>query len=91
MVNNQDFIRSVAKTTGYTMKDIEIVIKAMPEVIANALKEDDTVKVFPGITFKAKTVAAHEQKSPFDGTIVNVPEKRQAKVTFSESFKSLLN
>ncbi len=89
MVKN-DFYKAVAAKTGMTIKDTKTVFEMAEEVLTEAVKADEEVKMFNGITFARKHTEARVARNPRTGEAVEVPAKNVPKVKFGKAFKEAI-
>ena len=66
-MNKTELIAAVAENAGLSKKDSEAAIKALTEVITDALKSGDKVQLVGFGTFEVSERAAREGRNPQTG------------------------
>lgn len=68
-MKKQDLMRTIARKTGFSQKDISAVLEAYADTIVETLSNDKDEKVvLPNVgTFKVKNVAARDGVSAING------------------------
>lgn len=91
-MNKKELIQALATKTGMTQKDCEAVYGAFLDTIAEKLNEETAVKVtIPGLgTIKVKVKEAHQSRNPRTKELVDVPAKREARMSLSDTLKNKL-
>lgn len=82
-----DFYRQVAEKTGMTIKDTKTVFEVGQEVMFDAVKKGEEVKVFDGVTFTKVHKEARTARNPQTGVMMDVPAKDVPKVKIGKIFK----
>lgn len=82
-----DFVKTVAQSTGFTMKDIKEVLKAVENTATKILGDGIEVRVLPSISLYTSDHAARVGRNPKTGEAVQIPAKKVVKAKFSASFK----
>ena len=90
-VNKSDFVREVAKATGYSIKNIDEVFTAIENTIVADLKDDKSVKVFSFLTLETAKKDARTARNPQTGATVEVPAKVVPKVKIGKALKDAVN
>lgn len=89
MITRKDLIKEVANRTGYNQTDIKAVLDNVDGVITDAVANQETVKLFAGVTVEGRYVEAHTARNPRTGESVDVPAKIVPKVKVTnKAFKS---
>lgn len=89
-ITKTDLISKVAKASKYTKKDISVALTSTFDVIAEILKNGDSV-VIPGFgTFDARVSKAREMANPLTGGITKVEEHLVPRFTASDILKNLV-
>ena len=70
-----EFISKVARKSGLSKKDVELVIDASIETITQALKERDKVSFLGFGSFQAVKKGSREVTNPKTGAKITIPEK----------------
>lgn len=86
-LNYPDFVKAVAKATGFTLKDIREVLGAVEKTAVTLVKEGSEVKILPSISVYTSDRAARVGRNPKTGESVQVPASKSVKAKFSASFK----
>lgn len=86
-VNYSDFVKAVATSTGFTMKDIKEVLGAVENTALSLINTDVEVKVMPSVSLYVSDRAARVGRNPKTGESVQIPAKKFVKAKFSASFK----
>ena len=91
-MNRKDLFKALAEKTGMSQKDCETVYNAFLETVYEEINvETESKTIIPGIgTIKVTLVEAHESKNPRTGESVDVPDKRQARMSLSDTIKGKL-
>lgn len=89
-INNTDYIRLIAKDTGYTQKDVAEVLKSAANVVADQLKTGNSVAVFRGVTFKNIHRAERQGRNPQTGESITIKAHYSPKVEFGTTWKENL-
>lgn len=90
MVNYKDFIKKIAKETGYSQANIGEVLDTAHSVMIDELKKDETVKIFKTISIVPTLKEERETRNPFTGGRVMVPAKRTIKAKIAKSLKEIV-
>ena len=90
-MNKTDLVNVVAAETELTKKDVEAVVNATLNAIANALKEGDKVQLIGFGTFEVKEVAEREGRNPKTGETIKIPACKKPAFTASKLLKDQLN
>ncbi len=83
-------IQAVAAKTGMTQKEVDAALSATIEVLTDALKEGDKVRIAGLGTFSVKTRAEHQGRNPYTGEAITVPESRYLSFSVSKTLKDQL-
>lgn len=91
-VDKRELLRRISKKSGYYMKDIEGVLDAISDGVADIIKDATAeerieVKVFDGLIMGAKMVEAYDTKNPKDGSPVHVDAHLVPYTRIGRSFK----
>jgi DNA-binding protein HU-beta len=85
-VNKSDLIGVVAEKTGMTKKDIEKVVNAVFDGIAESLTKGDKVQIIGFGTFDVRDRKEREGRNPATGETITIPA---AKVPVFKAGKAL--
>lgn len=91
-MTKKELMQTISKETELTQKDCERVYNATLDAIVAELNiEPECQVVVPGLgTIKVKVKEAHESKNPRTNETVQVPRKREARMSLSETIKKQL-
>lgn len=92
-MTKKEMLQGLSKETGLTQKDCEAVYNSFLGLVAQELNvEAECQTVIPGLgTIKVKVKEAHESRNPRTKELVQVPRKREARMSLSESIKKQLD
>ena len=92
MITQKEFVRQVAKATGFQIAGVNDVFKAMHDVLIEDLRNQEAVKLMPGLVLEGYMVPAHEKVSPFKGGhSFEVPDRIHARAKITEGITTKLN
>lgn len=86
-IGNNDFVREVAKNTGFSQKDIREVMQAMETAAIPYLKNGDAVKVLPSVLLDTTILPARKGRDPRNGNEIDIAASKMLKAKFSVSIK----
>ena len=75
-MTKQDLIDSIAAATKLSKKDIDAVLKALPEALAAELKANGSASLPGVVNLKVKDRAARIGRNPSTGAAVEIPAKK---------------
>ena len=75
-MNKAELINEAAEKAGLPKKDVEAVLNAMTEVIAQALAEGDKVQLVGFGAFEVKNRAARTGRNPKTKEAIEIPASR---------------
>ncbi|MBO5207111.1 MAG: HU family DNA-binding protein [Clostridia bacterium] len=90
-MNKTELVNVVAAATEITKKDVEAVVNATLDAIADALKAGDKVQLIGFGTFEVKEVAAREGRNPRTGETIKIDASKKASFSASKVLKDALN
>ena len=90
-MNKTDLVNVVAAETEIAKKDVDAVVSATLDAIANALKEGDKVQLIGFGTFEVKSVAAREGHNPQTGETIKIEACKKPAFSASKTLKALVN
>lgn len=90
-ISNADFIKSVAKKTGFRQQDIKEVLGAIQSEVEANLLNDSATKLFRWLSIEPTHKKACMRRNPATGGMIEVPAKNGVKAKFSEGIKTLIN
>ena len=90
-MNKTDLVNVVADATEKTKKEVDAVISATFEAIANALKAGDKVQLIGFGTFEVKSAAAREGRNPKTGETIKIAASKKPAFSASKALKDEVN
>ena len=90
-MNKTELIAAVAENAGLSKKDSEAAIKALTEVITDALKSGDKVQLVGFGTFEVSERAAREGRNPQTGETMNIAACKAPKFKAGKALKDAIN
>ena len=90
-MNKTELIAAVAENAGLSKKDSEAAIKALTEVITDALKSVDKVQLVGFGTFEVSERAAREGRNPQTGETMNIAACKAPKFKAGKALKDAIN
>lgn len=90
-MTKKDLIDSVAQATGFTKKDVGIVLNALKDVTYNALASHDSVKIIDGIVLDTRFKEARVGRNPATGADIQIAAKYVPKARFGKRLKEYIN
>lgn len=75
-MNKEDLINAIAERTGYTKKDCLLFIDVFCDVICEALRNGDRVKIVNFGVFDVKKAKPRTGKNFFDNTALPIPARK---------------
>ena len=91
IMNKTDLINVISAETEVKKKDVEAVINATVDAIANALKTGDKVQLIGFGTFEVKDVAAREGRNPKTGETITIDATKKPAFSASKALKDIVN
>ncbi len=86
-----DLVADVAKTSGLTRPDAEVVVQTVLDSIVEALNSGEKVELRGFGSFRHRQRSPRRGRNPKTGEVVQVPAKRVAYFKLSKGLKDLLN
>ena len=90
-MNKTDLVNVVAAETELCKKEVEAVINATFNAVANALKDGDKVQLIGFGTFEVKDVAAREGRNPQTGETIKIEATKKPSFSASKVLKEQIN
>lgn len=90
-MNKTELITAVAENAEISKKDAEKAVKAVFDVITEALKNDDKVQVVGFGTFEVSERAAREGRNPQTGETMMIGASKAPKFKAGKALKDALN
>ncbi|MFH1070983.1 MAG: HU family DNA-binding protein [Candidatus Glassbacteria bacterium] len=86
-----DIIELIAEKTGFTIKDIKVVVEGFLDEVKNALVEDQHIEIRGFGTFKVKNHKMRKARNPRTNQEVTVPSRKKAFFKVSKELNKDLN
>ncbi len=86
-----DIVELIAEKTGFTAKDVKVVVEQFLEEIKSCLKDNKHLEIRGFGTFKVKNNKARKARNPKTNKEVFVPSKKKAFFKVSRELNNLLN
>ena len=90
-MNKTEFIKGIATATGFTQKDVKVVLEAAQTVAYEAMAKEEEVTIFDGLKLMGVHKDATTARNPLDGSVVQVKEKTVPKAKFGVAAKRIVN
>jgi DNA-binding protein HU-beta len=90
-MNKTELVAAVAEQAGLTKKDADAAIKALTDVIAEALKNGDKVQMVGFGTFEVSERAAREGRNPRTGETMPIAASKAPKFKAGKALKDMVN
>ena len=86
-----DLVNVVAAETNCAKKDVDAVVTATLNAIANALKDGDKVQLIGFGTFEVKETAERDGRNPKTGESIKIEASKKPAFSASKVLKDLVN
>ena len=86
-----DIVELIAEKTGFTIKDIKIVVEDFLDEVKGALAEGKHIEIRGFGTFKVKNHKARKDRNPRTNQEVHVPARKKAFFKVSKELNKTLN
>ena len=90
-MNKTELIAAVAEEAEMTKKDAEKAVKAVIDVISDALVQGDKVQLIGFGTFETRERAAREGRNPQTGAVIEIPAKKLVKFKATKTLADAVN
>ncbi len=90
-MNKGDLVNVVANATEIKKKDVEQVVNAVVDAIADALKNGDKVQLIGFGTFEVKEQGEREGRNPKTGEIIKIAACKKPSFSASKALKDSIN
>ena len=87
-MNKKMMIKAIAEKTGYTQKDVAVVVDAMIETVTEVMVAGEDVKVSGLGKFSVSERAAREGRNPQTGEAIEIPATKSIKFKASSTLKN---
>jgi nucleoid DNA-binding protein len=86
-----DVVELIAEKTGFTAKDVKVVVEQFLDEVKNCLQDDKHLEIRGFGTFKVKNHKARKARNPKTNEEVQVPAKKKAFFKVSRELNNILN
>jgi len=86
-----DIVELIAEKTGFTIKDIKVVVEGFIDEIKDALTEEQHIEIRGFGTFKVKKHKQRKARNPRTNREVMVPARKKAFFKVSKELNKALN
>ena len=90
-MNKTELIAAVAEEAEMTKKDAEKAVKAVIDVISDALVQGDKVQLIGFGTFEVRTRAARKGRNPQTGETIEIPASKNPVFKAGKALKEAVN
>ena len=90
-MNKADLIAAVAQRAGIARADSASAVDCAFEIIAEALQQDDEVKIVDFGVFSVAESAARQGRNPRTGEAIQIPASKRPKFKAGKGLKDALN
>lgn len=86
-----EMVKEIAIQTGFSQKDIKVVVESMWDIALSTLAAGNVVKLFDGLTLERVYKPEREARNPQTGEIIVVPAKHSVKCKLGKKVKDAVN
>jgi len=86
-----DIVELIAEKTGFTIKDVKIVVENFLDEVKGSLAEGKHIEIRGFGTFKVKNHKARKARNPRTNQEVRVPSRKKAFFKVSKELNKMLN
>ncbi|MCR5699202.1 MAG: HU family DNA-binding protein [Treponemataceae bacterium] len=90
-MNKVEIINEIVKKTDLKKKDTEATVKALVEVISEAMAKGESVQLVGFGTFDVGTRSARTGRNPKTGETINIPASKSPKFKAGKALKDKVN
>lgn len=90
-MNKTELIAAMAEQTNLSKKDVEAVLKAFIDVVAEELKKGEKVQLVGFGTFEVSERAAREGRNPQTGETMQIKASKTPKFKAGKALKDMMN
>ena len=90
MITRTDLMKETAKRANLTQKEVKRIFDVYQECFYDALKTQDDIRVFEGVTFTVKEASPRVCRHPKTGGIINVPAKKKLAIRTGVAVNNIL-
>lgn len=87
-MNKSELVAAVAARTDQTQADVDETIKALFEVVSEAIGKGDKVTIPGWISFEQTERSARTGRNPATGETIQIPASKAAKVSAGSKLKA---
>jgi DNA-binding protein HU-beta len=87
-MNKSELVAAVAARTDQTQSDVDETIKALFDVVAEAIGKGDKVTIPGWISFEQTERSARTGRNPATGESIDIPASKAAKVSAGSKLKA---
>jgi len=89
-MNKSDLVAAVAEKTGKTQKETTRIINAFTEVVSEAMKERNEIRLAGFGTFKVRSRSARAGRNPMTGELIEILPKEVPVFVPGKKLKQIL-
>lgn len=89
-MTREELVRKVAKDSYLSKSTVDEVMRVLENTIIEALRNDEQVKLFTGVTFGLYQIPEQQKYVPSRG-LITVPEHNRCKVKLTTYFQNKIN
>ena len=90
-MNKSELVASMAEKTGLKKVDVEKVLKAFTETVADELKKGEKIQLVGFGTFEVSERAARTGRNPQSGEEMKIPASKAPKFKAGKALKDMIN
>lgn len=90
-MNKSELINAVADKAGITKKFSREILEGLQEIVFDALKSGEDVRLFDSVTFSTKKTSARIGRNPHTGEAMELPSKIVPKCKFGKIIKDVVS
>lgn len=90
-MNSANLIKNVASKTGFTQKDVKLVMDTIKDTVYGTLADGEEVKLFDGLSLTTTVREARTCRNPQNGETIEVPSKKVVKCKVGKHLKDAVN
>ena len=91
MISKKQLIRMIRDETGYTLKDITIVLTALEEIFFDNLIKEEEIQLFKGLVFSILEKRSRLGVDPKTGKPMMIPARFTPKARFTRTALDKIN
>ena len=90
-MNKNELVASMAEKTGLKKTEVEKVLKAFTETVAEELKNGEKIQLVGFGTFEVTERAERQGRNPKTGEAITIPASKSPKFKAGRSLKDIVN